>query len=107
MFVLAQDYQFDWPVTVRLPEGGGWAEHRFTARFRLIPPRRAADLGPDARALLDHALVGWRGITTEGGGPLEVSEAAKVALLDHPAVLLGLAEAYADALSGGRALAKN
>lgn len=106
MFVLAEDYAFDWPVTVRLPAGGGHTEHRFTARFRLLPPRRAAQFGGDARALLDAALVGWQGIATEGGGVLQVTEAAKAALLDHPAVLLGLAEAYAEAI-GGRAAAKN
>lgn len=106
MFVLAEDYAFDWPVTVRLPAGGGHTEHRFTARFRLLPPRRAAQFGGDARALLDAALVGWQGIATEGGGVLQVTEAAKASLLDHPFVLVALAEAYADALSG-KVAAKN
>jgi hypothetical protein len=106
MFVFTTAYEFDWPVTVRLPEGGGYVERRFTARFRLIAPRRAAEFGGDARALLDHVLVGWQGITAEGGGLLQVTDQARQALLDHPAVLLGLAEAYADALSG-RAAAKN
>jgi hypothetical protein len=106
MFVLSTDYQFDWPVTVRLPEGGRFADRRFTARFRLLSPKRAAAFGQDVRALLEHALVGWEGISTEGGGLLQVTEANKAALLDHPAVLLGLAEAYAEAI-GGRAAAKN
>lgn len=106
MFVLAEDYAFDWPVTVRLPAGGAHAEHRFTARFRLLPQARLAGLAGDARALIAEALVGWQGVAGDGGGVLQVTETNKAALLDHPFVLLGLAEAYADALSG-KAAAKN
>lgn len=107
MFVLAKEFQFTWPVRVRVPtDDGEHAIQTFTARFRLLSHGRAAALGGDARALLDAALVGWEGIATDGGGVLQVTEAAKAALLDHPFVLVALAEAYADALSG-KAAAKN
>lgn len=106
MFVLATEYVFDWPVTVRLPAAGAFETRRFTARFRLIPQRRAAALAQDGRALLEAALVGWEGIATEGGGAFAVTDANKAALLDNPFVLVGLAEAYADALAG-KAAAKN
>ena len=100
MFVFSETYEFDWPVTVRLPAGGRHEMRRFTARFRLLPQARLAELAADARALLGAALVGWDGIVHEGGGAVQVTEGAKAALLDLPPVLVGLAEAYADALGG-------
>ncbi len=104
MFVMAKDPQFTWPVIVRVPIDDGKHEiQRFNARFRLLPRERVDALAGDTRALLAAALVGWSDIADEEKRPLQFSAAAAEALVSIPYVLTGLAEAYAEAISGGAA----
>lgn len=100
-FVFVRDFTFDWPVTVRVPAAGKHEVRRFTATFRLLPGERVAALQGDARQLIEEALLGWDGVTDEAGRPIPCEAEAKRALLDLPFVLVGLAEAYAEALAGG------
>lgn len=100
-FVFVREFTFDWPVTVRVPAAGKHEVRRFTATFRLIAPKRAAEWGGDVRGLIEDVLVGWEGVTDEAGRPVPCTPDTKRALLDVPFVLVGLAEAYAEALAGG------
>lgn len=48
MFVIDDDPQVDWPVTVKLPSSGGlFNEYRFTATMRVLSPREYEDLFKD------------------------------------------------------------
>jgi hypothetical protein len=107
MFVLARDYSFTWPVTVRVPiDGGKHAVQGFTARFRLLDQAAIEAAAGDARALLDRAWIGWDCIGDEAGGQVLYGPDTKRALLALPFILTALAEAYADAMAGG-AIRKN
>jgi hypothetical protein len=104
MFVLAKDPQFSWPVTVRVPVDDGLHEvQRFTARFRLLPRQVMAKHTGDPVGLLKEALVAWSEVVDEGNRPVPYSADAADAMLAIPYVLTGLAEAYAEALSGAAA----
>lgn len=104
MFVLAKDPQFSWPVSVRVPVDDGRHEvQRFTARFRLLPRRTLDQNSGDTVGLLKAALVGWSEVVDDEKRPVAYSADAAEAMLAIPYVLAGLAEAYADALSGAAA----
>lgn len=107
MFVLAKEPRFTWPVRVLVPVDGGTHEVKtFQACFRLITPARAAELGSDGRALMREALIGWEGITHEGGGIVQFTAEARDQLLDVPYVLTALCEAFTGAITG-KAAEKN
>lgn len=101
MFTLAREHRFSWPVSFEVPmDNGTRAAQGFTARFRLLPQSRIEDLSATPQALMAEALIGWEGIREEHGGDLPFSPEAVRALLDVPYILVALATAYADAVSG-------
>lgn len=104
MFTLANEYRFAWPVSVSVP--GAAEPQQFEACFRALPQSRIEARAGDAPALLREALVGWSGVRDEAMREVPFTEAARDALLDLPFVLVALANAYADAMSGA-ALRKN
>jgi hypothetical protein len=98
MFTLAKEWRFAWPVSVPIP---GQAEaQQFQAQFRVLPQSRIEALAADPAALLREAITGWGMIRDEAGTDVPFSPEARDALLDLPFVLLALANAYADAMSG-------
>lgn len=113
MFVLKESEEFDWPVDVKVPVGGGKVKtQRFTARFRPVPSARQDEINdlPITRqnvAQGRECLVGWGDdIQGEDGEPLEFSEEARDSLLDIVYVAAAVARAYWDAMSG-KAARKN
>jgi len=102
MFVLDPAPEFAWPVTVRLPEGGGHSTHTLTARFRLLPESqrdRLAKEGGDA-AVMRAALVALDGVKGPDGKPFPNTPEALEAALDHLPLRQGLVEAYVAAAFG-------
>lgn len=102
MFTLDPEPVFSWPVTVRLPDGGGHTTHSLTARFRLLSDSRRERLtkeGGDA-AVMGAALIALDGVTGADGKPFPNTPAALEAALDHLPLRQGLVEAYLAAAFG-------
>ena len=111
MFIFDQNYTFDWPVTVAMPDAGGEREATFTARFRLVEEAElfarqgAAAASPDMtdllageRAILGDRLIGWDGIETPDGAPLPFSVENRDMLLRQRPIREAVATAYFDAV---------
>ena len=63
--------EFEWPVTIRIPQDGQYQEQHFTARFRTLSRSRTqtlAELGD--QAFLTEVLIGWRNITDVQGNAI-------------------------------------
>ena len=108
MFRLEESREFDWPVSVALPDGATEdgsprrTEARFVARFRAVSLDELRGRQADA-LLMDDVLLSWRDVLDADDTPLAVTPENKRRLLVDPAVLAALAAAYTDALFGGRA----
>lgn len=104
MFTYDPDYEFSWPVTVRMPNDGADVEHSFTATFRLPADETdlfqrpegetTAEMIDSSRARMRDLWVGWTGIQVKGGGMLPFSAAARDNLLSIRAVRTAVTEAY-------------
>jgi hypothetical protein len=104
MFVLMKEHRFSWPVAFDVPmEHGARVAQGFTARFRVLPQSRIEDINLRPAELMAEAVVGWEGVLDEAGQPVPFSAATLADLLDIPFILVGLAQAYADAVSGAGA----
>lgn len=101
MFTLADEFRFTWLVQVNVP--GATEPQQFQAQFRVLPQSRIEALAHDPAALMREALVGWGGIRNEAGKDLAFSDETRAVLLDLPFILVALATAYADAMSGAAA----
>jgi hypothetical protein len=102
MFVLDDNPEFTWPVTVRLPHEGGHREGRFEARFRLLPDSERERLTAEGGdlAVLRAALLALEGVELPDGVPFPNTRAALDQALDLLPIRAGLAAAYVDALFG-------
>jgi hypothetical protein len=105
---LKATHEYWWPVKVSVPADGGKFEARtFEARFTLLAQERFDDLAPASdAAVLNAAVIGWRGIQDEDGAEVAFSAEALSQALQVPYLRAGLIEAYLDSASG-RALRKN
>ncbi|MEI6158370.1 MAG: hypothetical protein WCP77_00940 [Roseococcus sp.] len=104
MFKRMEEPRWTWPVTVQVPvEDGALEEQKFRAYFRLIPPKRRAELdamldGTDQ--LLREAVLQVLDVTDEAGATLPHTPELLEALIGIPWVRLGLLRSYMAALSG-------
>jgi len=79
MFQLVDDYEFWWPVTIKLPQdGGGFAKRAIEVRFRVKTQDEIDAIAALAIDAMDQELVkavvtGWRGIETADGDDLPFS----------------------------------
>lgn len=98
-------------VIVKIPnERGSWDEHRFKARFKLLPISEVKRLQADdefAHNLLREVVLGWfDDVQDANGDPIPFSVEARDMMLDVPPVSAALLEAYLKGVNGG-ARAKN
>jgi hypothetical protein len=101
MFVFDPNPQFTWPVTARMPANGGFVEHAFQARFRLLPEDRREELsraGGDL-ALLQEAVVELVEVEVDGR-PFGRTAEEVAAVLRLMPYRTALAEAYVAAVFG-------
>ena len=110
MFKLQEVYEYDWPVTVRVPvDGGRFRPQKFTARFRMLDQDRAEELvekgtGAVDRALLEEVWIGWgEDVQSEDGEALEYSDETRAKMLQKPFIRIALTKAYYDSISGIKA----
>lgn len=115
-FVFHDEHEFEWPVTVRVPQGGSFVDQSFTALFLMLPDQEFLKTPGDATpaALLEAELerlrrvwTGWEGIETADGAPLPYSDAQRDKMLAMRPVREGLARAYTDAVFRGGLREKN
>lgn len=106
MYVLMKEPKVWWPVAVQKPvDGGGVVEERFEAEFLLLGQDKIEELSRSEaghKALMAEALVGWRGVSREGGGEVAFSPEVRAQLIDIPFVRRALARAFLNAAYGAR-----
>lgn len=117
MFTFVEEYEFEWPVTVRYPGADAMSEAGFTARFKLVEEdelflRDREDLPPAERVIADRErtaerLVGWSGIQTADGTPLPFSPENRDRLLRQRPIREAVTRAYIDAVILGGMREKN
>ena len=113
MFVLKQDYTYEWPVDVKVPAEGKHQIQRFNGKFKVLAQEEAeAIVGRGAAAvtmeLLRKVFVGWGDeVTAEAGGPLAFNEANRDAMLSIPYVRIAIALAYYESILGEKWREKN
>ena len=81
-YQLIDNRQFDWPVTVHIPNrDGGSDKFSFTATFVARSPEDMADSIDAAQSpraikadMLGQILVGWNGLQDQDGAPLEFTK---------------------------------
>lgn len=105
MFKLCVSHTYDWPVDVKVPDGGQYKTETFTARFKVIPQDRWDELvagqNVDA-AVVKDVLVGWADIADEQGQPLPFDGSSLEQVLGVPYVRTALVQAYMASLAGAR-----
>ena len=90
---------YEWPVKVDVPEKGRFKEETFTAVFRKISRSEFNSLIDDGdEVLVDHILMGWKGIVDDDGDEIEFCDDIKAALVDDPHFLRGLISAFSESL---------
>lgn len=115
--------EYDWPVTVRVPNAGVVEEHQFTARFRhldldqvraMIDEIMAAQSKPDQQAInavvdgaqlqIEQAMVYWVGwgddLTDTEGKPIPYGDETKRKLLGVRIIREAVVRAWQDSHSG-------
>lgn len=113
MFVLADVYEFDWPVTVKVPVDGGVDEQVCTLRYRPLPTDEADALAKqiaklpakDREAKQDELLlrtvVGWgRDIVGPDKKPIPYSVETLKAALRWPFFKIAAYDGYTLAVTG-------
>lgn len=102
MLKIAQNPEFTHTVKVRVPVDGGFSDHEFNARFRVVPWSQLAAVENDAAAQLRLIWVGWDGIVGDDGTPVPYSTAMRDQLIDLMFVRTPLLRAYVDAVTGAK-----
>ena len=93
--------EFDWPVTIRIPQDGQYQEQSFTARFRTLSRSRTQTLADSGdQAFLTEVLIGWHGITDIQGNPIPYDRQRCAQLIAIPYIATALIRAYFEALDG-------
>lgn len=106
MFKLVSEPRWTWPVTVKEPNDEGTFDvRRFRARFRLIPEEERRTLSMQAngiREVLRRAVIEVLDVADENGAPVSMKDSSGLldTMLSVAWIETGLAEAYAEALSG-------
>lgn len=112
MFVFEENYEFDWPVTVKMPAADGEVKQTFTVRFRLPEDEAEAvarlegetneELIEASRARIARYVAGWADIGTPDGKPLPFSAEALARLLKRAPFRIALEIAFGEAALGIR-----
>ncbi|WP_425417331.1 hypothetical protein [Oricola indica] len=113
-FVLADEYTFWWPVTVRTPDpdkSGQIAEQSFEGRFKALADDRVKALAAtrdddELQTMIRESLVDWRDVQGPDGKDVPFSGEALAQALRFPFFRLGVFAAIVDA-SSGKAAEKN
>ncbi len=122
MFAIVKNPTYSWPVEVQTPDPakpGKWKTQTFIGHFKklsdpdfrsAIEPLTDTSLTSEERyerenAFIGDVLVGWEGITDEGGTPLAFTAEHLTAVLEMTEVRAGLFEAAFN--SRRKAAAKN
>lgn len=112
MFVLADVYEFDWPVTVKVPVDGGIEEQACTLRYRPLPTDEAEKLAKEIAELpmaeqeakqdelLTRTIVGWNDIRDANGRPVAFGREALAAALRWPFFKIAAYDGYTQAITG-------
>ena len=120
-FVISKKQSYAWPVKVKTPNGGKWETHTFTATFKRLPPLDVqdwlkqiaeTDLAAEERydrenRFIDDVLMGWEGVSDDGGIPLPFTPENKALVMDIIEVRRALFDAFFESALGKRAEAKN
>ncbi|UFS63843.1 hypothetical protein [Paracoccus denitrificans] len=113
MFTFTDQYQFEWPVRVKMPAGGEDQVFEFDGIF-LLPEdemeifeaqpaaQGVGDFVTFSRERLAKYWIGWKGIAVEGGGDLPFSPAARDKLLKKRPIRLAVDAALTEAVLGIR-----
>ena len=102
MFKIVDEFNFNWPVEIRVPsDGGKFKKHEIEVRFKGLDQTRISELVLSRdEDLLREVVVGWTGIQDEDGNELAFSPDILDSLLDKPFVRASLTEAYLSAVNG-------
>jgi hypothetical protein len=115
MFVLVDDYEFKFPVDVKMPDPktpGRFVTQQFQATFRAMSQDEArridgemAELSDAERQVREHELLhrvvlDWSDVVGEDRKPVAFSDDALAKALQFPWVRTALYTAYAKAMSG-------
>lgn len=109
-FVLKQSDSYTWPVTFDVPVDGGRHERQtFDGEFKRLPQSRIREIGEqiDSGEVTDasvaaEVLVGWSGVTDDGGKEVPFSQSALQQLLDVPMLAAAIVLAYFNSLAGAK-----
>ena len=109
MFKIDQSNVYMWPVTVHLPvDGGKHYPQTFDAAFKRLPQSRLEALLKGAqegtttdRDIATEALVGWRGVTSDGV-ELPFSETVRDQLFEIPGVATAVTFALFESVTGAK-----
>ena len=94
---------YEWPVKVEVPEKGRFKEETFTAIFRKVSRSQFNSLIEEGdEALVDHILLGWKGVVDDDGDEIEFCDSIKAELVDDPLFLRGLITAFSDSVLGAQ-----
>ena len=94
---------YEWPVKVEVPEKGRFKEETFTAIFRKVSRSQFNSLIEEGdEALVDHILLGWKGVVDDDGDEIEFCDSVKAELVDDPLFLRGLITSFSDSVLGAQ-----
>lgn len=100
MFVLADYWEYETPVQVRLPDG---SSQEFRARFRVTPELVERLRDPEeAVGALREAWVDWADIADANGEPVPWASDIRDRLLELPFVCGAVTHALANSLAAAR-----
>lgn len=102
MFKIARNAEFSHKVKIRMPVDGGYADHEFNARFRVVPWADLSAVEADPEEQLRRIWVGWDGIVGEDDQPLAFSDGARDMLIGLMFVRLPVLRAYVEAVAGAK-----
>ena len=102
-FKVRKGSSYEWPVKVEVPEKGRFKEETFTAIFRKVSRSQFNSLIEEGdEALVDHILLGWKGVVDDDGDEIEFCDSVKAELVDDPLFLPGLITAFSDSVLGAQ-----
>ena len=109
MFKITQSSDYTWPVTVETPTDGGRTEKStFDAKFKRLNQTRIDEIKKSVEAgemrdadLAREVLIGWSGITDEGG-EVPFSDGAREKLLEVPMLATAIVMALLNSISGAK-----
>lgn len=107
MFKLNQSTTYTWPVVVLVPTNGGQQDKQtFDGEFRRLSQTRLQELQTQITDgtikdadFVREVLIGWKGITNDGGD-VPFSEDALAQLLDVPGVAAAVVMSFVESLTG-------